>query len=187
MRPMRTGERPRTEAYLQELTVELAALPWGEREEIVREARSHILERLSRHEGDLDVILQDMGPPARYAASFLEGRDPDAPTAPASGTPLQRTVLMAARLVGAALNGGAGLLVLIALYKLAWPGRMGVWREPPTVPGKDLHLEFGFGVDIVPAGREILGYWLVPLALAAAAALAGAAWLLTHPARGLRR
>ena len=185
MRPLRSDDARRAERYLGELGAALSPLPRGERDEIVREARSHIVERLGRREGDLDVILGDMGPPSEYAGSFLEGRDDGVEPSADPRHPRSAAGRLARRggtAIAAVLHGVAALLVVAALYKLAWPGHIGVWSLPPE-GAERVRLHFSVGAD-TPPGRDVLGMGLVPLALSLAAALVALARLGT---RGLRR
>jgi hypothetical protein len=154
----------RIDQYLAVLNRALAGLPPDEREDIVREARSHILERAGRHEGDLDIILQDMGPPELYANSFLDGRLPPIPVGSAGRWTPRAFLRMGARVVAAFLSAVGGLLAVIATYKLFWPSSVGVWQEPPLNPKANVRLVFRAGIDGVPPGDEVLGYWLIPIA-----------------------
>jgi hypothetical protein len=179
MRPLRPDDARRVDRYLGELSAALSPLPAAERAEIVREARSHVVERLGRREGDLDVILGDMGPPAEYAGSFLEARgvDPEARADPQPPpTTAGRLAQRGARVAAAVLHGLASLLMVVAFYKLVWPSRVGVWSLPPE-DAERVRLHFSVGSD-PPPGNDIFGVWLIPLALALAVALVALARLL---------
>jgi hypothetical protein len=175
MAPLRPAEARRLDRYLGELSAALAPLAADDRAEIVREARSHVVERLGRPEGDLEVILGDMGPPAAYAASFREARDDRTPAADDDGSATGQLLRRGAGAAAAVLHGVAALLVLVALYKLAWPSRIGVWSLPAMDPEK-VRLHFSVGSD-PPAGNDLLGLWMVPLALVLALALVALARL----------
>jgi hypothetical protein len=182
MAPLRPAEARRLDRYLGELSAALAPLAADDRAEIVREARSHVVERLGRPEGDLEVILGDMGPPAAYAASFREARGDRTPAAADDGgSTTGQLMRRGAGAAAAVLHGVAALLVLVALYKLAWPSRIGVWSLPAMDPEK-VRLHFSVGSD-PPAGNDLLGLWMVPLALVLAVALVALARLAKRGGR----
>jgi hypothetical protein len=170
---VRPAEADRVERYLAELTAALAPLAPRERSEIVQEARTHIVERLGRREGDLDIILQDMGPAAEYAAPFLDGHEAPAPLPHPSRPRAVRWMVGAA---AAVLQAFAVLVAVLALYELAAPGDIGLWVQQAT-DASARTFRFSIGGE-TPPGDEILGWLLVPLALLLGVALLAAARLL---------
>jgi uncharacterized membrane protein len=193
---MRPNDAGRVRRYLDELSAALAPLAADERGEIVSEAHSHIVERLARPEGDLDIILGDLGTPREYAAAFLDPASTQADASAAGTQPpiaspsfAERPSSISRAVVAAAgaglvslLRAGAVVLVVTALFKLLMPGEMGVWSLPATPPAR-LRIHFAVGDDVITQGREILGLWLVPLALSLAAGL----WALSRLTRRVLR
>jgi hypothetical protein len=178
---MRKDQEKRIERYLKDLTRELASLPRAEREDIVREADVHIRERVNRHEGDLDIIFEDLGSPKGYAGSFLE-QDAESQPLPSRGQLIDRIL---GALLASALGLVGAFLTCIAGYKLLWPDQIGLWSETPTLPNANLRVSFGWGRDISD-GVEILGYGLVPLALTLAWIFFRFAWMASRIGRGRR-
>ena len=162
--------------YLRRLRAGLSPLPESEREEIVRETAAHVLDRV---EGTGDAararaVLDELGEPEAYAARFVDNYRIS--SALASGSPLA--------LAGGVVRGlGRGLwaflggLVVLVLYSLA-AGFFAVGLVKPVKPeqtglfvGPGL-LPFALGIfenPPAPGVREVLGYWVVPLAIGAGA------------------
>lgn len=193
---MRASDAARVRRYLDELSAALAPLAADERGEIVSEAHSHIVERLARPEGDLDIILADLGTPREYAAAFLDSPPGTADASAAGDRPpiaspssahrpssIPRAVVDAAGVgLVSLLRAGAVVLVVAALFKLLMPRQMGLWSLPATPPTR-VRLHFAVGDDVITQGREIRGLWLVPLALSLAAGL----WALARLTRRVLR
>jgi hypothetical protein len=161
------------ESYLSRLEAELARVPVPDRQEILLETRSHVMERMRRAPStSVDDVLSELGPPEAYARPFL----PEAPT------PSHRPGALAG--IARLATGGwptapllcivafaysvAVLWVLIAVTKLTDPSDTGLWIDPASGRIRS------FGVGMSEAnrrGREVLGYWLVPIALLIAYAI----------------
>jgi hypothetical protein len=177
------------DAYLMSLRRALGSLPPDQVEEILREIRGHILER-SEAAGELDErrlveILKALGRPEDiaplYEAEALLSR------ARASWSPLLllRGALrwamgslagFAAFIVGLSGYGAALALWLCALLKPFMPRAVGLWWGGGI---------YGFGVaDRGDPAAELLGWWLIPVALALGA---GALVLTTRALRLLLR
>jgi hypothetical protein len=156
------------EAYLHRLERALEPLSATERQEIVRETRSHVLDRLSAQPSPrVETVLRHLGPADEYAEQFLAA-DPRVRSA-------TRPAESLARIVTGSLKGflvfnvvvvlyGLGLLVLgVAVLKAFRPDHVGLWSDPETgmwtlaLAGSDR-----------PSGVEVLGWWLFPIALAVA-------------------
>jgi hypothetical protein len=177
---MNDGAR-RLEAYLAELRIRLAPLPEPERAEIVAELRGHVLESAGEGptESAVAAVLARLGPAEDLAAQYVT-------TSALAGAERSRRpwtlVRGLARVAGASIAGvpallgcvlGYGLavsLALAAVRKPMAPDRVGLWEL-----GADTYsLRLGFGAP--PGGRELLGWWIVPLGLLAGA---GLLWLTT--------
>jgi hypothetical protein len=174
------------ESYLGAVTAELRALPKSEIEEIVRELRSHVLERLQgeRDEESVRATLARVGDPRAIALEHLEARsgrsEAERSTREARGF-VQRILGRAramARASGVVLGsvlsyGFAACWLFTALAKPFQPARVGLWLLPDA--SGDLNLSLGsHGAGAV--GRDLLGWWIVPLGLTLAAALGWVTW-----------
>ena len=172
------------ERYLARVRAELRGLSGRERDDIVRELRSHVAERLEAPGAGVDEVLRGLGEPAALARRY---RADDAPGRAAGGrSPLEvflglyrlrrRSVASFAAAVLAGLGYAWGFVLLGAAgEKVLTPVDVGLWYAP------DRWLPLQVVVDgRGPAGsRELLGWWFVP-----AAALTGAALLVATNAAG---
>jgi hypothetical protein len=162
--------------YLRRLRAGLAPLPESEREEIVRETAAHVLDR-AESAGDparAVAVLAELGDPEDYAARFVDNYRIS--SALASGSPLALAGGVV-RGLGRGLWAFAGGLVVLVLYSLA-AGFIAVGALKPVLPertglfvGPQL-LPFALGIfdhPPAPGMREVLGYWVVPLAIGAGA------------------
>lgn len=191
----RAGEpMRRIEEYLEALRAGLRGLPRAQADDIVEEIRGHLLDRAggegSLTEAGAAAALEALGRPADLAAAYVA--EILIARAGASRAPW-RLLGHTFRLASLSLRGaflflqvcvGYGLsasFLIAALMKPVAPGRAGLWRgagDPGTV---SLHLGF-----VAPGeGTELLGWWIVPIGLAAGAAcVAATTWLAR---RGMRR
>ncbi len=175
------------EAYLAEVAAELRPLRAPEVREIVRELRSHVLERLEikGNQESLTRVLERLGDPRAIAREHLEARSgpremhystPDAISE--SPSALLGWVAGSARtamvLVGSGLAYGFALCWLCtALAKPFRPANVGLWLLPDA--SGDLNLSLGSHAAGA-VGRDLLGWWIVPLGLALGFAVAAATW-----------
>jgi uncharacterized membrane protein len=150
------------------LRAALDGLPAKEADEIVRELRGHILEReQSMGSGDPEVasILADLGAPESIAALYRT----EAMISRARSTFSPWLILAStARLAGKSLVGllvfmvglagyGAGVAFLLcAALKPIFPESIGLWASDHALT---------MGVVEAQHARELLGWWLVPVAL----------------------
>lgn len=155
------------EAYLARLRAELAGVPAAERQEILLETRSHVLERTGRPPArGVDEVLAELGPPAEYARQFLpevEAAPPHRPgtlgglawlaTGRWTALPLLFAVVLA--------YGVAAFTFLFAVSKLLEPNATGVYTSDAQ-GRRGLMIVWS---DPTHGGHEVLGMWLVPLAL----------------------
>lgn len=163
------------ERYLRRLRYALRPLPSEEREEIVREVRSHFLDRVESSGADrvasVRSTAQALGPPEEYARTFVRDYRVTAALTDGSGFAMLYEVV---RLAGSGMRWLVGLmlflivfgvavgLVVVGLLKLVFPESVGLWYA------SDLGV-LGMGwVDASTAAeaRELLGYWIVPLNVA---------------------
>ena len=158
------------DAYLSRLETRLAALPAAERREILLETRSHVLERTEREPSrPIADVLAELGTPERYATQFL----PADHAAPAQRTTALGAIARLASgrwtslpllLLVVTAYSVAVLMLLLALWKLNLPAEVGLWIDH----GEGGRRSFFFGATDgapPPKGREVLGYWIVPMLL----------------------
>lgn len=150
------------DSYLTKLDAALARLPRTERQEIILETKSHISERLERDSSSsVGEVLTELGTPESYAAGFLSQRA-DAGTIENLSTVTARgwkaLPLMLLIIMG---YGIAALFLLVAIAKIVEPDATGWYVR--TV-GE--HRSAGLAIsDPNHGGRDLLGYWLIPISL----------------------
>jgi hypothetical protein len=165
--------------YLQSLARQLARLGKADADEVLREIESHLDEAIAARRAagesvDAAQILAGFGPPQQlaqqYIAHLLQGSPP-----PPGFRALQRIRQQVGNGLywATALTGyGCGLaLLLLAVAKAIAASGLGLWANDS---GQVVVLGI---VDPPPAAmRELLGWWLLPLA----AGLGAAVLLLTR-------
>ena len=163
-------------SYLRELRWALAALPEADRDEIVAETRSHVLDRVDGG-STLPAALQALGAPRDYAAPFLDSYRQSA--ALSHGRLRDLLPVLFGRLASSTRAVGTALLLLFvwapalgltgtAILKLSHPEIAGLWVGPKVF--------FVGTIDDPTQAREVLGVWIFPIAAIALVA----AWLLTR-------
>jgi hypothetical protein len=172
----------RLDAYLGELRSGLKPLPQAERDDIVAELRSHVIDSTGdlSSESAVRAALERLGTAEQLAAQYvtrsvLTGVERSrSPWALVKG--LARvaggSIAGLSALTGLALGYGlATSFTLAALRKPLAPDRVGLWRLAPD----SFSLTLGFGGR--PSGEELLGWWIVPIGLLAGA---GVLWITTR-------
>ena len=154
--------------YLKSLSKYLSRLDKTEANDVIREIESHIYDVLESHEAagketSAEAILSGFGAPRELAAEYvdhmLEGTPP-----PEGFKAIQQVKKGATKgLFYATEIFGYGLsliLMIIGSYKTIAPDKVGVWVT-------DSGNSFIVGVSSQPPGStyEILGWWLVPVAI----------------------
>jgi hypothetical protein len=150
--------------YLRELRWALAALPEVDRDEIVAEARSHLLDRVDAG-STLATALAALGSAREYAAPFVESYRQSA--ALSQGRARDLLPVLAEKVASSARAAWTALLLLLiwvaalgiagtAILKLSHPEIAGLWVGPG-------HFVFGT-IDDPSRSRELLGAWIFPLA-----------------------
>lgn len=159
------------DTYLARLRTALSGLPAPEVEEILREFRSHIVER--QHGADqnnsqhLSRIFGELGSPEDVAALYRT----EAMVKRAQLT-LSPLLMFAAatRLATKSLVGFLSLMIALfgyltgaaflwcAVMKPIWPQRIGLWVS-------DHRFSMGDMIDRSPHARELLGWWIIPIGL----------------------
>jgi hypothetical protein len=171
------------EAYLKSLRTKLRGLNRDDINEIVEELRSHIQDKAASS-GDLTVtgvreVLVALGTPEALAREYAT--DALLARAEFSRSPLR---VLDSLFRWASLSA-AGFLVLVstvvgyflggacmwcAVLKLVHPRTAGLWLIPLSDGGFAVSLRMGFGSPPVD-GRELLGWWILPLGLIGGCAL----------------
>lgn len=161
----------RIDSYLAELRRCLGELPPEEVHDILQEIRGHILERAEATgeltEEHLVAILKALGRPEEIAPLYQV----DSVVAKARVSISPRLVMRGIRrwssvsawglvlFVLGVVGYAAGFsLMLSALAKIISPDKVGAWLHGGS---------FSIGTTSDPAARDVLGWWLVPVGLAA--------------------
>jgi hypothetical protein len=160
--------------YLARLDSELARLPALERQEILRETRSHTLERTRRAPFPaIDDVLAELGPPPDYARRFLP--DAEASRSGQQGVIHRLASVATGRLVRLPLLfvvlGGYSIAFIafaIAVWKIVEPDGTGLWVSDLADERRSIQFVVS---DPRHTGREVLGYWLVPIGIGIAFAI----------------
>ena len=172
------------DSYLAALRKQLRGPLDDDVEDIVEEIRVHILDKTSGADAKDTVVatLASLGTPEELASRYRT--DDLLQRAQVTRSPFLSLhslfrwaslsfaglVVFLASVVGYSLGGG---LVIIAALKLMWPRSTGFWMEfYPDGSPKSASGGFGSGyASQPPPGREVLGWWLVPIGLVLGAAL----------------
>lgn len=150
--------------WLRRLNWALAKVPAADREDIVAEARAHIEDRIAagRPAGE---VLADFGPAETYARDFIDEME----TVGALGAQRSGDLLgVVLRRVHRSAVAALALFVILVLallslsalgmvvMKITDPVHAGLWMGP--------HEQFIGVIDDPTQARELLGFWLYPLA-----------------------
>ena len=182
------------EGYLKHLRWALAGLPAEDRDEIVRETRSHLFDRCAGpRPRPFAEVARELGTAEEYGRRFLANYNLS--VALGSGS-APRMLRAAAMFLGRGLWATAGFFVFVVLYivtagfalvaglKLVIPDQVGLW----TSTARPLFVLGAIATPNDPTLREHLGGWIVPLCLAAATLLYwGTTALLRRFLRTLRK
>ncbi len=158
------------DAFLAKLRVALGQMPGNEADEILREFRSHILDRMeSATAGEnqsVTRILSEIGAPEDIGAQYLTDALVERARTTYSPFLIFRTT---SRLAMRTFRGFLGLLlgvigygfgiplVACAMLKPIFPNYIGLWIDPH---GVELATSQPGGL-----GSELLGWWIIPIAL----------------------
>jgi len=167
-----TGAAPKIDSYLARVRVALGGLPEREIDDILRELRSHVVEMAGAEESAVEAALQSLGDRLELARTYRS--DNEMVRAQCSGSPL--VILPGLRHASGGTVGrvtlstlyvlgyfGMGTLWAAALEKVLAPSRGGLWYTP----GDFWSMTLLVGGDPPAGARELLGWWVVPLALLA--------------------
>jgi len=177
-----TDAQKKVDAYLSTLRQRLRGLNDQNAREIVEELRSHIIEK-SAADGQttiaaVDAALAGLGDPEELASQYTT--DNLLSQAELSRSPFRilKSLFRWASLsiagffvlLGSFLGYLFGaVLMLVAALKLIHPHTAGLWILPSS--SGDFELSFRLGFGSVPDGRDLLGWWIVPIGWIAGGAL----------------
>ena len=166
------GAEPRIDSYFARVRVALRGLPEREIDDILRELRSHVDELAGKEGSGVEAALQSLGDPLDLAQTYRFQNQ--LVRAECSGSPL--VILPGLRLASGGTLGrvtltalyvlgyfGMGTLWAGALEKLLAPSRGGLWYTPGDFWSTTLVV----GGNPPAGARELLGWWVVPIALLA--------------------
>lgn len=174
--------KQKIEAYLGKLSAQLRGFNAPQVAEIVAELRSHILDKLAAGSettaAQVDSILAALGSAEELANQYIT--DTLLARAEGSRSPLRMldglfrwaTLSFAGFFVLFATVIGyffGVVFILVAVFKVIHPQTAGLWLLPDGTGDSEVSFRMGFGS--VPAGRDLLGWWIVPLGLLAGRAL----------------
>jgi uncharacterized membrane protein len=162
-------EEEQIESYLNTLRVSLGPIAIGDREEIVREIAAHVRDSSEQSGASIETVLKRLGPAEKLAREYRDGLLIRRASRSFSPVLLLRGAL---RLATRGISGvfvlftamfgyliGGGLLI-VAFAKCFAPGHTGVWVENGRLVSAGA-IEYGLS----PHAHEVLGYWIIPLAL----------------------
>ncbi len=168
--------RQRIDTYLAKLRGRLRGFNDAEVREVVDELRSHIADKLATtgtaNVAAVDDALAALGTPEELASQYIT--DNLLARAEVSRSPVQilkslfrwASLSIAGFLVllGSLTGYFLGIVfMLCALLKPFHPRTAGLWIIPDGAGDSEISVRLGFGS--MPAGREVLGWWIVPLGL----------------------
>jgi hypothetical protein len=178
MAKITSDAQQRIDAYLAKLRKRLPGIDEQDVREIVEELRSHILDKTSASEegvtvGAVEATLAALGSPEQLAREYLT--DNLLARAEVSRSPVQILEILflwaslsvagffmfITSIVGYFLGTA---FVLCALLKPVHPRTAGLWIIPDGTENSSMSLRLGFG-SAPSNGREVLGWWIVPLGL----------------------
>jgi hypothetical protein len=166
----------RIDRFLALLRAALRGMPDPEIEDILKEMRSHIMELAESSGGDVDAAIRSIGDPAEMAGKYLADRR--MVRAECSGSPL--VILQGLRHASESRLGRFAVTVLYifgyvnvlmllraGVAKLLAPAHTGLWYTP----GDRWPIDLIIDGNPPAGGRELWGWWLVPITLTVAFAL----------------
>ncbi len=174
--------KQRVDAYLRRLSALLRGMSKEDAQEIIEELRGHIIEKTTTG-GDVtaasvDEVLAALGTPEELASEYMT--DALLARAEVSRSPVRilkslwRLASLSVAgffvLMGSIVGYSLGVaFILSALLKPFLPARTGLWYFPAS-GDSTISLRLGVTGSAVN-GRELLGWWIVPIGLAAGSGL----------------
>ena len=174
--------KQKIDAYLGELRAQLRGFQDQQVAEIVAELRSHIMDKLATGSesaaAQVDVILAALGSTEELASQYIT--DNLLAHAEVNRSPLRvlNTLFRWATLsvtgfcvlLGSVIGYFFGVvLILVAVFKVIHPQNAGLWLLHDSTGDSEFSFRMGFGG--APTGRDLLGWWILPLGLLVGCAL----------------
>lgn len=174
---MTADAKEKIDIYLSRVRKCLPGIDERDIREIVEELRSHILEKAESggeaSTAQVDAVLAALGSPEELANEYLT--DNLLARAETSRSPWHIVAIFTRWaslsfagffvLVGSVIGYFLGIVfILVAILKPFHPQSAGLWLLPNGAGGDDVSLRLGFG-SVPPAGRDMLGWWIIPLGL----------------------
>ena len=166
---------PAVERYLERVRASLRGMPRSEIDEIVLELRGHIAER-SASGAEVGEALRSLGDPSELAHQYRTDRV--SVRAECGGSPI--VILHSLMLLRNRSAAGWAVLALTA-FGYAWAIALGAAAFEKILSPRDVGLWIRPGTAVLPrltvdgpgppGTHELLGWWLVPLALVACVVL----------------
>jgi hypothetical protein len=162
------------ETYLRQFERDLVKIPSGERDKIVQEIRSHLLDRAQVGPQMLGAAISQLGPPRLLARSFVEdyalqgalkGRTSPLILIAMLPRAIRSLTALAICTAGVVLYAFTFAFVFIAAWKPISPEHVGVWRD-----ASGRIADGGVIYGMPHTMPEVLGWWIIPISLAAGAA-----------------
>lgn len=151
--------------YLNSLAKYLSRLDKADADEVIREIESHIYDALDNSEGPgrAEAILDGFGNPRELAAQYVDHILKGAP--PPSGFPAIQRLKKGATKGLYFVTGFLGYLFSLALIfvgfiKIFMPQQVGIW-----VSNHGSSIVIGAISDVPVGTQELLGWWIIPVAL----------------------
>jgi len=173
---MSEDDSQRIEAYLSKVRRSLRGMKDQDVREIIDELRSHVLDKAP---AGLDTALASLGSPEELARQYVT--DDLLARAEVSRSPLRildslfRWASLSAAgffvllgSIGGYFLGAAS--ILCALLKPFFPRNTGLWVIPDGAGDSEISLRLGLS-GAPPDGRELLGWWIIPIGLTVGCAL----------------
>jgi uncharacterized membrane protein len=154
------------EVYIARLRKALSGFSVGEREDIVEEIRTHIVDRVAESGLTVEETLARLGPAEELAKDYRSGALVRRARSSFSPWTILRATFRWAMTGVHGLSvfflavlgyGGGTALILAALLKPLFPEQTGVWIGPD---------DFVIGFRPSPEAHEMLGPWFTQIALA---------------------
>jgi len=162
------SEREQIHNYLKYLSKYLSRLDKSDADEVIREIESHIfdameLQEQSGKQPDAQAILDGFGEPRElanhYVEHMLKGTPP--PTGFKAIQSVKKGVTKSLYYSMGLFGFGISLfMIIMGLGKLFMPDMIGVWS---AAQGNSIVITFS--ENIYPNSEELLGYWLIPIAI----------------------
>ena len=170
----------RVEAYLGRLRQLLRGMNAEDAREIVEELRSHLMDRVAEAtDAGVDAALAALGSPEELAKEYMTQNLLARAEASRSPVRILESLFRWASLsvagffvlVGSMMGYFLGtVFLLVAALKPFHPQTAGLWLLRDSIGGPEISLRLGFG-SVPGAGRDILGWWIVPIGLLAGCAV----------------